>query len=98
MTSLSLSEHLAELEEVTQELAGLHREAAQISMAETRGKLEHQQWSEEATVTGRKQYADFQVVDLTADRIKIQGEISALRERKDFLMSALGVLRVRRDS
>lgn len=81
---------LQELEEITTALAGLHKELAEIQAAETRGRLEHQQWSEEQTVTGRKQYADYQVVDLSVDRIKIQGEIAALRERKDFLMVAIG--------
>lgn len=98
MTFHPLGELLSELEDVTRELAGLYRELAQVQMAEHRGKLEHLQWSEEDTVTARQRYAEFQVVDLSTDRIKLQGEIAALRERKDFLMSAIGTSRGRRES
>jgi hypothetical protein len=94
----SLRELLEELEALTGNMAALHKELAEVQSAETRGRLEHQQWSEETTVTGRKSYADYQVIDLSVDRIKIQGELAALRERKDFLLTAIGVHRGRRES
>lgn len=79
-----------ELEDVCQTMSSLHIELAQIQAAETRGKIEGQFFSEEHTVTGREHYASFQVVDLTTDRLKLQGELNALRERQKFLLAAIG--------
>jgi hypothetical protein len=94
---MTIQKLLAELEEVCDTMSQLHRELAQVQMAETRGMVEHQMYSDGTSVAARERYANFQVIDLTEDRIRLQGELNATRERQKFLLAAIGTYDVKRE-
>jgi hypothetical protein len=81
--------YIDRLEEVTKELASLHREMAQILMLERRAKIETWMASEEGTIKGRERISDFNSMEFTIDRMKLEGEIRAHTEEKDYLIEAL---------
>lgn len=70
---------------LTEELASLHRELAQILMAEKEGRVQSYIASDETSIQGRDRVADFQVAPLSIDALKIKGEIAALNEEKHVL-------------
>lgn len=81
----SRQEALERYFDVTRELSSLHRELAEILIAEKDGRIRSYMASDETSVTGRERVADFHVLNLSLDVLKIKGEIAALNEEKEAL-------------
>jgi hypothetical protein len=87
---VAVSRTLIRFREVTLELADLHRELAQVRMAEKQAKVEV--WRNapvDAPVTHTREVASMNAGTFSVDAIRIQGDIDAYREEKDFLVEAL---------
>lgn len=68
----------ARLLEVTDELARKHNELASLAAAEKEGKVTGYFRAEEKSVSARDREAEFQVLNVTTDIIRLKGQIAAL--------------------
>lgn len=80
-----VSEPLSRFAEVARELMSAHRELATLLAAEHEAKVTSWFEAQEDTLKARDRIADFNAMPLTLDIIKLKGEITALREEKDWL-------------
>jgi len=80
---------LIRLRETTMDLMDLHKELATIQMAEARARAEAWRDSSSSSAAGAESESRYAAMDFTCDKMKVQGDIAALREDKDFLTAAL---------
>lgn len=83
---LTRSSALQQLESTTKELAACHRELAQVLMAEKEGRVRTYLESNETSVSGRDRQADYNVLSLSTDSLKLKGEIAALEAEVRYLI------------
>lgn len=83
---LTRTSALLQLESTTKELAACHRELAQVLMAEKEGRVRTYLESNETSVSGRDRQADYNVLGLSTDTLKLKGEIAALEAEIRYLL------------
>lgn len=75
--------------EVTIQLARKHVELADLTAAEKEGKVTGHFRAEEKSVSARDREAEFQVLNLTTDIIRLKGHIAALEVEHRTLLAWL---------
>lgn len=81
---------LDRLQEVTEELIGLHRRLALLLESEVRGKAKSYMESQEPSVSGKEREGSVLMAGTTADIILLKGEIAAYTEERDYLRILVG--------
>lgn len=84
---------LSRLEKVTTTLSQLHRELAQVLIAERQAKVESFLGTQDLHAQARDRQADAYAVSLSVEVFKLRGEISALTEERDYLIFYLSFLK-----
>jgi hypothetical protein len=77
-TLLVTGEQVARFLEVTAELCDKQEELAQLVAAEKEGKVTGYFRANETSVSARDREAEFQVLNVTTDIIRLKGQIAAL--------------------
>lgn len=81
---------LDRLAEVTAELAACHEELGELMAAETEGRIMAYEQSDESSVSARDRFADYQVLNLTTDIIRLRAKIKALTVEQTYLLALIG--------
>lgn len=72
---------------VTNDLLIKHRELGELVAAEKEGRVRGYFEADETSVSAREKVADFQVLDLTTDIIRLKADIAALEVEWKYLMA-----------
>lgn len=76
-----------DLTATTRELAAKTRELGELVAAEKEGRVNGYFRSDESSVSAREKDADFQVLDLSTDIIRLKSDIAALDVEWKYLMA-----------
>ena len=82
-----MSDAWQRLEALTARLAQCHRELGELLAAETEGRIRAFAESDDDSVSGRDRYAQFVVLDLTRDILKLKAEAKALEFEWKYLLT-----------
>lgn len=85
ITDAPLAGWLDRLSTLTRDLSSLHRELATVLVAELQAKDAAWFATESDTVSVRDRFASHNALNLTADIIRLKGEIESLREERSHL-------------
>lgn len=80
---------LRRLLDVTEELADLHTESAEIEAVRLGARLNAWMAADEDTITGRDRASDYASLTYSQDLIRVKGKIAAASEEKDYLLAYL---------
>jgi hypothetical protein len=82
---------IVRLRAVTSALSELHIELSTVRQAEAQQRASIIRDTQSTSVSALDRSISVHVVDLTCDIVRLQGEIAAQREEKDYLLACLGV-------
>jgi hypothetical protein len=78
------------LADVTAELSACHLELGDLMAVETEGRIMAYEQSDESSVSARDRFADYQVLNLTTDIIRLRAKIKALTVEQTYLLALIG--------
>lgn len=80
---------LDDLTSLTSDLASQREELADLLATEHAGRIQSWMAADEDTLKGRDRIADFNVLNLTTDIIRLKGQIAANEDRRTLLIEQL---------
>jgi hypothetical protein len=78
---------------VTFELARLHRELAEVEVAQQQARAEALRSTNAPNITTAKAEADVLALDFTCDALRLRADIAAHKEEKDYLLAMVEYMR-----
>lgn len=84
MPTHTRAQALDELAVISEEIASLHLQLAELYQAEHRAKTESWFNSDAQYISERDRIADFNALNLTLDTMKLTGELRAAEARRDY--------------
>lgn len=90
---MDVDDLLLRLRAVTAELSRLHKELAEVEVAKARARAESLTNTAAPNITTAKAEADIVALDFQIDALRLQADIAAHREEKDYLLAMLDFVR-----